>query len=136
AELSRLPWNSLIVESEQCRYLVSEIASPRAFMALKDSKEQFAGISNQEKVLLAGGIKFRDDSFYLPGTAKEVANIKTLAGAHGFQVVSLTEKQATKDALLMRLSQSNYAHLATHGFFDERKEARSETPTAIANLPT
>jgi CHAT domain-containing protein len=138
AELARLPWNTLIEGTAKHQYLVSEIASPRAFIALKGSKDynqQLASTAAHNKVLLAGGIRFRDDSLYLPGTAKEVAHIENLAGSDGFKVTALTEQQATKDALLVKLSQANYAHLATHGFFDEKKDSKANTLPAGAPLP-
>jgi CHAT domain-containing protein len=53
----------------------------------------------------------------LPGSAAEVRQVLALAA--GRPKASLEESQATVDAVVKELPRARYAHLATHGFFNE-----------------
>ena len=53
----------------------------------------------------------------LPGTLREVTEIRELAAKQGLSTVVLTGAEATKEALLAQLHLASYVHLATHGFF-------------------
>jgi CHAT domain-containing protein len=53
----------------------------------------------------------------LPGSADEVKQLRLLAG--GRVLTPLTGADATASRLLAELPRARYAHLATHGFFDE-----------------
>jgi CHAT domain-containing protein len=54
----------------------------------------------------------------LPGTAREVQLVKTAAGRR--PVTVLDETAASVPRLLRELPQAHLAHVATHGFFNER----------------
>ena len=53
----------------------------------------------------------------LPASEREIARLKQFAGEH--PVVELLGSTATPERLIAELPGAAYAHLATHGFFDE-----------------
>jgi CHAT domain-containing protein/tetratricopeptide (TPR) repeat protein len=55
---------------------------------------------------------------YLPGTDREIRQLEALDPSR--TVVTLRGADATTDRLLQELSRAGYAHLATHGFFEEK----------------
>jgi len=69
-------------------------------------------IDDRAPVLTVGGIHAD-----LPGSAREVARIKRLAGER--PVIELLGPTATPDRLVAELPQACYAHIATHGYFAE-----------------
>jgi CHAT domain-containing protein len=74
-------------------------------------------------LLAVGGVSYGDDprprhgAAYLPGTAEELRQVIALAGPR--PVVALDKEEASVGRLLRELPRARYAHLATHGFFDE-----------------
>jgi CHAT domain-containing protein len=56
----------------------------------------------------------------LPGAEAEAQDVAKL-----LQAKALTEKQATKQAVLKQISQASIIHLATHGLFNERQGLQS-----------
>jgi CHAT domain-containing protein len=79
----------------------------------------------RERVLAVGGVAYslpgapRRPTDYpdLPGTLLEAQRLGELAGLR--EVVPLGGTAATVECLLAELPKARYAHLATHGFFDE-----------------
>ncbi|HEV3257850.1 MAG TPA: tetratricopeptide repeat protein, partial [Gemmataceae bacterium] len=74
-------------------------------------------------LLAAGGIRYGDQPRpkqgyeYLPGTEGELRQVVALAGRR--PTVALDGEAATVARLTTDLSRARWAHLATHGFFDE-----------------
>lgn len=127
--LANLPWTLLVEKSAGDRYLLSQIDSPRAFAGLK---QQSPASTPEERIVLAGGIKFARESLFLPGTQRESSAIAEQARSAGLQVTELTGVSATKSALLARLPQATWIHLATHGFFDTAEPASSSSAPAAS----
>ena len=81
-----------------------------------------------------GGIDFAKKSLFLPGTLSEVDEISKLAGQSNIGLSKLTGSQPTKDEVLKHLGHMTYAHLATHGFFDQPSESKSDPPSTPVPL--
>lgn len=133
AKLSTLPWSVLLENAHADNLMLSQIDSPRAFLTLKGGASKVAS-SGDNKVLLVGGINFANKSLFLPGTKQEVTEIEGLAKDKGYQLDELTGDAATKSSLLEKLSKSAYAHIATHGFFNDAssRAASAEKSTSGA----
>ncbi|HEY9734356.1 MAG TPA: CHAT domain-containing tetratricopeptide repeat protein [Drouetiella sp.] len=139
AKLATLPWSVLIENSHSPDLMLSQVDSPRALLSLKQgtlkmvhSNQNTQKVENtrnnqsaqnsqssQNNVLLVGGIDFANKALFLPGTKQEVSEIQSLVKEQGYQLTELTGGAATKSALLDSLSKSTFAHIATHGFFNQ-----------------
>ncbi len=75
----------------------------------------------------SGSIQFRP----LPGTAREVGSLSTLLQNSGYQVATLSDKDATEAAVKQGMAGHDIIHLATHGFFlNELKTTTDDNPFA------
>ncbi len=71
----------------------------------------------------SGSIQFRP----LPGTAREVGGLSTLLQSSGYQVNTLSGKNATEQAVKQNMAGHDIIHLATHGFFLNELKTGSES---------
>jgi CHAT domain-containing protein len=83
---------------------------------------------SSQTVLALGGVHYASGAAgagpyaYLDGTAREVAQLRAVAGRR--PVVVLGGRDATVGRLREELPKARYAHLATHGFFDAKSLTR------------
>ncbi|MBS1955956.1 MAG: CHAT domain-containing protein [Cyanobacteria bacterium SZAS-4] len=131
ARLSTLPW-SVLLENAHENVILSQVDSPRAFLNLNRRASKTGDSDVQKDVLLVGGIKFENKDLYLPGTEQEVVEIAKEAQNKGFHLTQLTGSDATKESVLQNLSKATFAHIATHGFFNQSSKSNSTAPS-IAN---
>lgn len=126
--LCLVPWSALPVDKQR-RYVIEDASislMPHVGLLTKQS-----GSSRESMVpamTLVGNLDYSepmDESAagrvfsQLPGTAREAAVIKTLFDETfpGGQLSNLQRKNGTELNVRLRLMQSNYLHVATHGFF-------------------
>ncbi len=129
-ELSRVPWQ--LFPTTGTRFgsrLVTQVDSVREFLRLKTTASR---VNERKAVLAIGGIDFNSGSGEtleefspLPGSAKEVESVKTIASRQGFQVDILRGGEAGKTEVLRSLPHANYIHIATHGFFSKSSPTMS-----------
>lgn len=115
SQLATLPWSTMVDSVENGQVLTSQIDSPRAWWQLKAPHQTPVA----QDFLLIGGIRFAQQSLFLPGTESEVADISKLAEPMKLHLSKLTGAEPTKNEVLRQLGTATYAHLATHGFFDQ-----------------
>src|SRR5579864_641988 len=140
-DLAGLPWvalsgvkpgNLLLEEFEGGIAVV-----PHGSFLLENITSQSRRIENSAGALIVGDVNYgpRNNSGAipyqaLPGTAAEIQQIRTLAGDR--KVVLLSGNEATGAALIANLPKVQFAHLATHGFYNgaelakERQRARRQ----------
>ena len=116
-DLARIPWAALPDDKGDGllldRYLLGVV--PQGPFLLDrllhpaDKKDDGAG-----RLLAVGGV----DYGALKGSVREAEQVIARAGKR--PAGKLTESEATSARLLKELPQARYAHLATHGFFDEK----------------
>lgn len=127
-ELSRLPWQVFLLENKDNKRILAQLDSARELIELRAGS---ASPDNKEAaMLIVGGVDFTaesaDASFRmpeLPGTLQEAKFLQDVAEKQNMKVQLLTGKDATKDNVLSALRKSDYAHLATHGFFFDENSA-------------
>ncbi len=130
-ELSRIPWQLVpSAETGSSALLVTQIDSVRELVRLKETAP--GGGGGQPTALIAGGIDFDTGAGEqgrpyapVPATLIEARAIRDLGLREGLDASLLVGAEARKDEILRRLTQADYVHLATHGFF-----ATSTTPSA------
>jgi CHAT domain-containing protein/Tfp pilus assembly protein PilF len=134
-DLWRLPWAAL-PGGKPDSVLLEEYAlalAPHAPFLLEQllHPPRFDG---GEAVLALGGVRYSVDGpdadpyRDLPGTAREVDRLRALAGAR--PLTALGGADATAARLRRELPQARYAHLATHGYFDEPALSRERRQQA------
>jgi CHAT domain-containing protein len=122
-DLARIPWAALPDDKGDGilldRYLLG-VAPYGPFLLDRllhpaDKKDDTVG-----RLLSVGGINYGEGSRYaaLMGSAREADQVTARTGKH--PSTNLAGSDATTARLLKELPQSRYAHLATHGFFDEK----------------
>ncbi len=78
----------------------------------------------------SGSIQFRP----LPGTAREVGSLSTLLQNSGYQVATLSGKEATEAAVKQGMAGHDLIHLATHGFFLNELKTSADDADALIRL--
>jgi len=131
SKLSTLPWSVLLENAHAENLLLTQVDSPRAFISLKESLTRVAQ-NTQNNVLLVGGINFANKALFLPGTKQEVSEIEGLVKNQGYQLTELTGGAATKAALLENLGKSSFAHIATHGFFNQTTTTLASASSGVS----
>lgn len=111
SDVALIPWNILAKNS---KVQISVIDSPREFVSLKRATKK--SLQNG-KLLIAGGLTFGGMTPKLPGTAVELAAIKSVGEQAKVLVEPFTGKSATEPGISRSLSKCSYAHFATHGFY-------------------
>lgn len=153
-ELARLPWNCFASAGGA---LLTEVDSARQFCYLR--KNSYTP-STTPTLLIAGGIDFNFDAYSrpeqaavpaivklppLPGTLREIKSIENLAAKNNIRVDELSGQHATKSAILKKLPEADYVHLATHGFFFDHNyvsamkaihEEQSKVKRGVSVLPS
>ena len=126
AELARLPWQLLARSVPEKDLLVSQIDCCHELVKIRD-KPREKTIAAQS-MLLVGNADFNagldktatQGVFHFPllkGTLVEAASISAMAKTDNIALVERTGQAATKAEVLKFMPESNYVHLATHGFF-------------------
>src|SRR5262249_30120027 len=124
AELARLPWAAL-PGATPGSVLLEEYALavlPHAPFLLEQLRFPLKYPDGPGRVLALGGVRYSPNAAAagpytaLPGTEREVRQLQAVAPG---PVAALAGAGATVTKLRQELPQSRYAHLATHGFFDE-----------------
>jgi CHAT domain-containing protein len=157
--LVRLPWASLpgtkpgtvLLEELQIavvphgRFLVQQRRKAREAESVNATMLMVGGVKYDEAPttlerpkdsLLALRVPDRDGAAsswpYLTGTRRELGQLRRLAGPHA---VELTGAEARTTRLLRELPRAHLAHLATHGFFNEKdfREEQRRAAEAIQN---
>ena len=126
SQLATLPWSVLVDKSEAGQILTSQVDSPRALLQLKAPSQP----ATTQDMFAIGGIDFAKKSLFLPGTVSEVEEISQLADQSKIHLSKLTGTQPTKDEVLKHLGKATYAHLATHGFFDQPSDATADSKSS------
>ncbi len=126
-ELARVPFETLMQSATAARnnVLVSQIDSVRELLLLKERQTRNKLIAKDEppkpsyaSVVLVGDVDFGDPTIpNLPQTKMEIAAIKELAESFGDKVSAVTGVDATKALVSNQMTESDWIHLATHGFF-------------------
>ncbi len=125
--LSRIPWGMLSVESFAAAgsnqesptptfpgFSICHVNSPREFVRLHNGGVE----SNLKKLLLAGGVKYRNSNTpVLKGSEAELEDLALLARERGLESITLSGLAPTPSSIKQQLEQCSIAHLATHGFF-------------------
>jgi CHAT domain-containing protein/Tfp pilus assembly protein PilF len=132
-ELARLPWAAL-PGAKPGAVLLDDVAVaqvPHGPFLLEQLKHPPAYPAGPEVVLGLGDIDYgpAEAPAYPPlkGTAAELAKLGELAGlSAGREVALLRQGEARWDKLKELLPKARYAHLATHGFFDQQAIALEE----------
>lgn len=114
--IAQVPWDAvrLILGVSNLRRIAT-VDSPRAFAFLR-SETKKETISSPSVMLAAIGNFGKANLNSLPGTIKEVQQIKSLAENYRHEVAYLLEQSATKDNVKTKLCEATHAHIATHGF--------------------
>jgi CHAT domain-containing protein len=118
-QLARLPWNYFAEQYAATDSLfVAQVSSPRALVRLLTPGPRVEG----RAVLLVGDIDFGDpvDGRHwpvLPESKNEVEQIAQLASAARLIPEVLVHREPTPAVVAAALERSQFAHLATHGFF-------------------
>jgi CHAT domain-containing protein/Tfp pilus assembly protein PilF len=140
-ELARIPWH-LLPESGSggVGMILTQVNSPRELFLLRRGRPSEP--ERQVLLLLAGGVDFDAGSregqkpggefVPLQGSKAEVKLLETQGGRQHFAVKLLAGSAASKAAVMTELPHATYAHLATHGFFRERKEIQGASPSGEA----
>jgi len=133
SHLSRLPWNAVLPELLHRQVLVSEVDSPREFVAFRCAP---ATVPQKPQVLLAGGIDFTGRNLNpLGASLNEVKEIDYEAKEMGIDSILLTSRAATKERIRKTLPTVSYAHFATHGFSHHGDDSSSEQEMRGITVP-
>jgi CHAT domain-containing protein len=137
AESSRLPWH-LFPEAQTP--LIAQIDSSRELAKLRTDAPD---AMEAPYMVLAGGVHFGDDKTKsgapkfpeLPGSLKEAESVKSLAEKKNIAVKFLSGETPTKEKVVGAISNADWIHLATHGFFiDEREMSPARAPLLASGL--
>jgi tetratricopeptide (TPR) repeat protein len=118
-QLARVPWNYFAEQYAGTDSLfVAQVPSPRALARLLAPSPRVDG----RDVLLVGDIDFGDPADgrrwpVLPESKNEIEQIAQLARAAHLTPAVLVQREPTPSAVAAALERSQFAHLATHGFF-------------------
>jgi CHAT domain-containing protein/Tfp pilus assembly protein PilF len=129
-ELARLPWAAL-PGKDPAGVLLDELAIavvPHGPFLLEQLLYPPSYPAGTEAVLGLGEVDYGSAAApvypALPGTAAELAKLSELAGlGAGRELMLLRKAEARWDKLKELLPRARYAHLATHGFFDQQAMA-------------
>ncbi|HEV3257849.1 MAG TPA: CHAT domain-containing tetratricopeptide repeat protein, partial [Gemmataceae bacterium] len=124
-DLTRLPWAALPGDKDGSVVLEEYTLAvvPHGPFLLERLLFPPKPASGPGLLLASGGIRYGDEPRpkqgydYLPGTEGELRRVIALAGRR--PTVALDGEAATVGQLTAELSRARWAHLATHGFFDE-----------------
>jgi CHAT domain-containing protein len=124
-DLARLPWSALPGDKDGTvlleQYTLAVV--PHGPFLLERLMYPAKLPDGSGRLLAIGGVTYGEDlrpkQGYpeLPGSAAEVHQVLALAGDR--PKASLEKDAATVDAVVQELPRARYAHLATHGFFNE-----------------
>jgi CHAT domain-containing protein/tetratricopeptide (TPR) repeat protein len=138
-ELARIPWNSIAGQnSDKHDILVRQIDSPRELyewsFCERNSDAEDTAASSKQKMLLIGGLRFAEAP-ELPATVVEIDQIAKLSKANGISVVELENREGTRENVLKSIPNSQFVHIATHGYFnDSRERETSDTDYSLAPI--
>lgn len=98
-----------------------------------------AELDKNDRFLLVGGVQYSSDATereiwsYLPGTLKETDQIEGYLQNSKYAVNYLTNKDATEENFKSAIRESNFVHVATHGFFypDPKTKVVAENQTEV-----
>lgn len=154
-ELSRIPLQLLPeTDGEHESPLIAQLDSPTELFKIRATQAGTlpANGSKRPMLLLLGNVDFDSQKGFpphcgnlerqpftfkeLPGTLRELREIKEIGARQGFPTVVLSGAQATKDALLAQLPLASYVHLAAHGFFFNPKAVERFKANAQAGMAT
>ena len=108
----RLPWELLLPVGTE----ITEVDSVNQLASRNVSNTS----KNLQRLILAGDIKYQNEP-ELTATKMEDAAIKEVAASTRISVVPIEGVSATRSAVLKSLPECTYAHLATHGYFIDKK---------------
>jgi len=136
-ELSRVPFAALAGPKAGSVLLEDfAIAMVAHGPFLLDQMRQSSIRPENGQKLLIGGVNYNrpDNNFNkpfrsLPGTTSELKLIESLSGGN---VKLLRGNAATTAAVRQQLASANFAHIATHGFFDEEALAEERQREKVA----
>jgi CHAT domain-containing protein len=124
-DLARLPWAAVPGDKDGSvlleQYTLAVV--PHGPFLLERLLYPAPPAAGPGRLLAVGGVTYGDDPRpregypELPGSAAELRQVLALAG--GRPKAALEQREATVDALVKELPRARYAHLATHGFFNE-----------------
>lgn len=125
AEIARVPWSTFLNQNPKGEPILTTVFdSPREFINSRLNRLLSAG--DASRMMLVGNVDFSGtDTESLTATEKEVRDISEIAKKASIQTDILTQKDATKAAVLSKLHGESIVHLATHGYF-----------ASTQNLPT
>lgn len=117
AEIARIPWSTFFVQNPKGEPLLATVFdSPREFINVRLSR-LLTG-SDTSRMMLVGNVDFADAEIEsLVATEKEVRDIAEIAKEASIPTDVLTQKEATKAAVLSKVPGESIVHLATHGYF-------------------
>jgi len=123
-DLARLPWDALPgekLESILLEQLALALVQHGPWMLEQLWPGEKPDRAPGERLLLMGGLDYGTGSGFgfLPGTARELDQVKELAGQRPPGV--LWGGNASPARLQADLPRGRWAHLATHGFFDRER---------------
>jgi CHAT domain-containing protein len=130
-DLARIPWAALpgskpdsILLEEYSGGIATLPHGPFLLEQLRFPKE----FSGDGSALLVGGVDYGTSMWPpLPGTDREIAALQSIRSTN-FKLLS--KSRADIQQLTEALPQARYAHLATHGFFNEKELAAEKSRAA------
>ena len=136
-ELSRLPWQVFLLQKKDNTRILAQLDSARELIELRSVSSSPA--DKDASILIVGGVDFtpeNEDAGFrmpdLPGTVQEAKFLQDVAEKQNMSVQMLTGKDANKENVLNGLRKSDYAHLATHGFFFDAHSSANPLQYATA----
>ncbi len=113
-EFARIPWNSIGMLSGESA-AICEVDSPREFVLLH--QKRMVASKSDGNMMIAGLSDFGGSHLpRLPGALKEAELLADLAQKQNLKVQPLLESKATKNDVMLALTDASMAHIATHGF--------------------
>ncbi|MBX3148956.1 tetratricopeptide repeat protein [Candidatus Obscuribacterales bacterium] len=142
-QLARLPWMRMPLSNNKVAHIqlslinnYKEIIAVKQMAEMERNNQPDTENSNQDpqtlstkdkeehsRILIVGGIDFRNQSLTLKKTVEEVVAIAKLANNQHLDVVVLDAEKPTKTEVEKNLPGSMYVHLATHGFAPDDSES-------------
>jgi CHAT domain-containing protein len=137
--LTLIPWQALQVVSKEAQpQVIAEVDSARALI----ERHPLAVAPTPPRALLVGDVDYgartanRRPLLALPSSGAEIARVRTVVSAHGFDPVVLSGLAATKEAVRAALP-VQILHFATHGLVRQLRETKppvlSIGPWALLN---
>jgi CHAT domain-containing protein len=115
-----IPFHAL--QDSSGKYLIEQhtISIAPSIQILSLTQKNKSNANLKDALIVGNPSPMPENLTALPGAEAEAQDVAKL-----LQTKALTEKQATKKAVLTKISQASIIHLATHGLFNERQGLQS-----------